>query len=221
MVAMMPMLMMLSGAASFAPTTTRSAASLGLRRSPPPFLVEASAETSATSSVEEDTKGIFTLETKNDGWDDVRGVVVRAKKDRSKALEEIKGKYGPPLKTASRWAKVLTEEITGADLSLPTAAPKMAAPKIAVPKVDVPSVDGASIQKAALSQLTAILDVQAARRKAEQEQKQEEAAKIAKKTAAAAQVSPVGAANVGLLLGVPLITLLAILSVTFGGVPFN
>jgi len=216
----MPMLVMLSGAASFAPTTTKSAASLGLRRSPPPFLVEASAEASTTSSVD-DTKGIFTLETKNDGWDDVRGVVVRAKKDRSKALEEIKGKYGPPLKTASRWAKVLTEEITGADLSLPTVAPKIAAPKIAAPKVAMPSVDGASIQKAALSRFTALLDVQAARRKAEQEQEQEEAAKIAKKTAAAAQVSPVGAANVGLLLGVPLITLLAIISITFGDVPFS
>lgn len=62
---------------------------------------------------------LFTLEEQNDGFDDVRASLIAAKKDRAKALDAVKEKYGPAFKTASRWAKVITEEVAGVDLKAP------------------------------------------------------------------------------------------------------
>ena len=106
---------------------------------------------------------LFTLEEQNDGFDDVRASITAAKKDRAKALDTVKEKYGPAFKTASRWAKVLTEEVAGVELQ----APDLKAPDLKVPKIDVGKVVPTNSAKDALF---GFLD-SAAERKAAEKQK--------------------------------------------------
>ena len=51
---------------------------------------------------------LFTLEEREDGWDDVRQNIKEGIKQREKPLQEIRDMY---IKPAQRWAKVLSEEI--------------------------------------------------------------------------------------------------------------
>ena len=59
----------------------------------------------------EDAPTIFTMEKRGDGWDDVRDAILDAKKERVKAVETIKEKYGPGFSSAARWARVIAEEV--------------------------------------------------------------------------------------------------------------
>ena len=67
---------------------------------------------------------IFTLQERDDGWDDVRSSIKKQIKDRQQPYEDIKRDYLEPtaamLKTAGRWTKVLAEEVSGIELKPPT-----------------------------------------------------------------------------------------------------
>ena len=65
---------------------------------------------------------VWSLEESGDGWDDVRAAVIEAKKERVKALDTIKEKYGPGVSAAAKWAKVIAGEVGGA---LPTEGIKL------------------------------------------------------------------------------------------------
>lgn len=85
---------------------------------------------------------LFTLEEQNDGFDDVRQAVIAAKKDRSKALGVVKEKYGPAWQTASRWTKVIADEVGGVELQAPDLkAPGLKVPRMKVPELKVPKLD--------------------------------------------------------------------------------
>ena len=68
---------------------------------------------------------VWSLEESGDGWDDVRAAVIEAKKERVKALDTIKEKYGPGVSAAAKWAKVIAGEVGGA---LPTEGIKLDKP---------------------------------------------------------------------------------------------
>ena len=159
------------------PSALRPAA---LARRAPAFSMSEAEEASAAAP---DT--IFTLQTKGDGWDDVRKAIIDGKKERAPTLDKMKEKYGPGLRTAGRWAKVLATEVAGVELS----APKLEAPKldgIKAPKLSVPKLDGVvvptSLKEAGKNALFGALDAAAARKQAAKaaEAKAEEAARAAK-----------------------------------------
>ena len=112
--------------------------------------------------------------------------IIDGKKERAPTLDKMKEKYGPGLRTAGRWAKVLATEVAGVELS----APKLEAPKldgIKAPKLSVPKLDGVvvptSIKEAGKNALFGALDAAAARKqaaKAAEAAKAEEAARAAK-----------------------------------------
>ena len=112
---------------------------------------------------------LFTLEEQNDGFDDVRASIIAAKKDRAKALDMVKEKYGPGFKTASSWAKVLTTEVAGVELQ----APDLKAPDLKMPKIDivVPKIDVGKVvpAKGAKDALFGFLDGAAERKAAEKQ----------------------------------------------------
>jgi hypothetical protein len=77
---------------------------------------------SENTPAEPDT--IFTMQERQDGWDDVRSSIKKQIKDRRQAYDAIAENYVAPtaatLKTAGRWAKVLAEEASGVELKAPT-----------------------------------------------------------------------------------------------------
>ena len=76
---------------------------------------------------------LFTLEERDDGWNDVRQAIKTAKKDRLKAYNEINDMYIDP---AKRWSKVIADEISelrsgdapSAEVKPPPAAPIFSRP---------------------------------------------------------------------------------------------
>merc|ERR1719331_926990 len=107
---------------------------------------------------------VFTLEEgQGDGWDDVRRGVIEAKKERVKAVEQIKEKYGPGLATAGRWAKVLTDEVV-----------KVSPPDLSGVKVPGIKLEG----KSAKSAVFGFLDVAAANKAAQKAKQAEQEARL-------------------------------------------
>ena len=71
----------------------------------------ASAETTEAAeppAAEEAADTVFTLSPRDDGWDDLRGAIVTARKERSGAWEQLQKQYVRPV---SRVAKVVVEEV--------------------------------------------------------------------------------------------------------------
>jgi len=99
---------------------------------------------------------IFTMEERDDGWDDVRRGVIEAKQERVKAVEQLKEKYGPGLASAGRWAKVITEEVV-----------KVSPPDLS--GVKGIKLEGKSVGELAKSAVFGFLDVAAANKAAQKE----------------------------------------------------
>merc|ERR1719331_3627488 len=111
---------------------------------------------------------VFTLEEgQGDGWDDVRRGVIEAKKERVKAVEQLKEKYGPGLASAGRWAKVITEEVV-----------KVSPPDLSGVKVPGIKLEGKSVGELAKSAVFGFLDVAAANKAAQKAKQAEQEARL-------------------------------------------
>ena len=142
---------------------------------------------------------IFTLEERDDGWDDVRQSIKEAKKQRQQPWEDINRDYIGP---TTRWAKVIAEEVGG--LAKGVSGVELKAPDLKAPELSADPL------KVGLSVLDSIGDRRQAAKEAEAKKKADAKAKAMAK-AKPAEVSPTNAlgsaANLGLLLGVPVATL--------------
>jgi len=164
----------------------------------------------------------FSLQDQDDGWDDVREAIRFAKKDRAKAWKQLGEYVGPRVKTASdtaatasRWAKVLADEVDVPALP-------------AVPNLDLSSpLDGigngikaasssANLKDKAFAFGGVLLDAAVAKKEAERKKDRAIVEAKAEKEREQKSVSTAGAANVALLLGVPVITLAGIAALTLG-----
>ena len=92
----------------------------------------------------EDSKAsdIFTLQERDDGWDDVRGSIKLAIKDRTKGWNELKDNYVAP---AARWSKAIANVTaeTASDLNIPQIdASEINVPKLDVSGLSIPKLDG-------------------------------------------------------------------------------
>jgi len=107
---------------------------------------------------------IFTLEERKDGWDDVRGALKDAAKDREKPWQEVKEQYISPV---SRWASVLADELRpGGGAAADTAdkpqrtAAKQPEQRAVAKKAEAATepMDKKAIVKSALATLSSVLD---------------------------------------------------------------
>merc|ERR1740124_786321 len=112
---------------------------------------------------------VFTLEESGDGWDDVRRGVIDAKKERSKAVDELKTKYGPGLASAGRWAKVITNEVV-------KVAPKVSPPDLS--GVKGIKLEGKSVGEVAKNAVFGFLDAAAANKSAQKEKQAKQEQKL-------------------------------------------
>ena len=105
-----------------APAFSIGSAPTGLRMSP--LAVSMQQQPLEEEEAPSSAKAIFTLEERGDGWDDVRGWVVDAKKDRAKAWDELSGSVknvnSEYIQPTARLTKVLVEE---AGVVVPTFRP--------------------------------------------------------------------------------------------------
>ena len=127
-----------------------------------------------------DATEIFTLQDREDGWDDVRGSIKDAIKDREKPIALVREKYVEP---AKRWSKAFAE-VTAETLDevgitsgsvVPTNLPNLKAP--ALPTLSAPALDKKSITKSAIGSLAGVLDAAGDARQAKKQ-----SAKPVKKT---------------------------------------
>jgi len=114
---------------------------------------------------------VWSLEESGDGWDDVRAAVIEAKKERVKALDTIKEKYGPGVSAAAKWAKVIAGEVGGA---LPTEGIKLDKGI----KLDIKAPEGKSVKEVAKNAVFSLLDAAAERKRAEKAKQQQLADKL-------------------------------------------
>merc|ERR1719310_2511988 len=105
---------------------------------------------------------IFTLEERKDGWDDVRGSIKGAIKDRQGAVEALNEWNANYVKPAARWAKVLAEELPLPSVEMPsvdipsklTAAPSAPAPSVV--EASTPAAPKPSLKNRLLGVTTAV-----------------------------------------------------------------
>ena len=94
-------------------------------------LLDATSEAEVAACMEKAPSGtMFTMDERDDGWNDVRAALQAAKKDRAKGVDDLKtwvDKNSGGVKSATRWAKVLGEEFLETAGVLPE-APKAAPP---------------------------------------------------------------------------------------------
>lgn len=190
--------------------------SLALRTDPLCMLADApEGEEEKTAAPET----IFTLQDRDDGWDDVRGSIKAAIKDREKPYQDIKENYVKPaaatVATAARWAKVLAEELPGVGTGIAVAGDSVKAVgqaagtgiKAAGSGLAARGKGSVSLQKSVtkstIGLVGSVADAAAARRKAAK-------AKVMSKAKPKAAVSPAAGANLALLTGVPFITLVLV-----------
>lgn len=176
-------------------------------------LAEATTEDEAAACMETaDPQTIFSLQDRDDGWNDVRAKIKAAIKDREKPYNDIKDNYIAPasenLKKAGKWAKVLAEEVPGvaiatkaaASAASSTAASAVSNAKLKAPTLKAPTVETKPLKDVAIGGLASILDAAAASRQAE----------LAKKATPAPKKSepaPAAALTIFLVAGVPVVTL--------------
>ena len=139
-----------------------------------------------------------------------RQSIIKAKKEREPAVEELKKWNEKYLVPAAKWTKVIVEEVAGTELSAPDvpklSAPKLSAPKLSAPKLPTTKLDKKIVTKNAVSSVAGVVD------KLPKKKPKSRSPKKATKSPA-----PEAAANVFLLLGVPGLTLLAL---AYVGLPY-
>ena len=139
-----------------------------------------------------------------------RQSIIKAKKEREPAVEELKKWNDKYLVPAAKWTKVIVEEVAGTELSAPDvpklSAPKLSAPKLSAPKLPTTKLDKKKVTKKAVSSVAGVID------KLPKKKPKSRSPKKATKSPA-----PEAAANVFLLLGVPGLTLLGL---AYVGLPY-
>jgi len=139
-----------------------------------------------------------------------RQSIIKAKKEREPAVEELKKWNEKYLVPAAKWTKVIVEEVAGTELSAPDvpklSAPKLSAPKLSAPKLPTTKLDKKKVTKKAVSSVAGVID------KLPKKKPKSRSPKKATKSPA-----PEAAANVFLLLGVPGLTLLGL---AYVGLPY-
>lgn len=139
-----------------------------------------------------------------------RREIIKAKKERAPAIDELKRWNDDYLAPAARWTKVIAEEITGAELTAPkldVSAPKLSAPKLSAPKLSAPNlsvpkaknVDKKAVTKSAVKSVAKVVGGLPAKKKVS-----------TKKKGSGKKPAPAAVGNVFLLLGVPALSLLAV-----------
>jgi hypothetical protein len=163
----------------------------------------AEAATASNTTTEELPDSIFTLQERDDGWDDVRASIKAARDDRKDAWDLINQEY---VKPAARWSKVLAEEFLPSEV--PQELPALQLPKIELPKPGE-AAPKLSTKEVAIATTASVLDAVAAARQTKPPATKKKAPPKTSKTKSMPPktVSPAGAASVGLLLGVPGLTL--------------
>ena len=134
-----------------------------------------------------------------------RQSIIKAKKEREPAVEELKKWNEKYLVPAAKWTKVIVEEVAGTELSAPD-VPKLSAPKLSAPKLPTTKLDKKKVTKKAVSSVAGVID------KLPKKKPKSRSPKKATKSPA-----PEAAANVFLLLGVPGLTLLGL---AYVGLPY-
>ena len=139
-----------------------------------------------------------------------RREIIKAKKERAPAIDELKRWNDDYLAPAARWTKVIAEEITGAELTAPkldVSAPKLSAPKLSAPKLSAPNlsvpkakkVDKKAVTKSAVKSVAKVVGGLPVKKKVS-----------TKKKGSGKKPAPAAVGNVFLLLGVPALSLLAV-----------
>ena len=144
-----------------------------------------------------------------------RREIIKAKKERAPAIDELKRWNDDYLAPAARWTKVIAEEITGAELTAPKldvsapklSAPKLSAPKLSAPKLSAPNlsvpkakkVDKKAVTKSAVKSVAKVVGGLPVKKKVS-----------TKKKGSGKKPAPAAVGNVFLLLGVPALSLLAV-----------
>ena len=195
-----------------------------LRRSPAPLMsVEESAVSEEMPVAEMDgkvvpTKTIFTMQDRDDGWNDVREGIREEIKQRERPLKDVQENYVQPV---AKWSKVLWEEFGPELPDLPDLSDLAAASN----KEKLPPAKniGETLARAA----TPFLDVAVAKREREQaealakiEAAKEAERKIAAKrnpVAAAAGGAAAGASGLALI-AVPVTTLAVLYALSTGAI---
>jgi len=180
------------------------------------FASEPSPAAEAEATAEEQPDTIFTLEDRQDGWDDVRNSIKTGIKERAGGVEGLNAwseKYVAPV---GRWAKVLADELPvelpSVDLpkpSLPSAeALKTAAkaPAAAFSPPATPAAPAATLKDRALGLTTTLLDAAAKQRQAAAKEAPD-AAPVKAKKEVSVQAATVASGNVLLLACIPIGTL--------------
>lgn len=88
---------------------------------------------------------IFTLQEREDGWDDVRSGIKAAIKDRQKPYNQIMEEYVEPAKYYGRFAAVVVEDLVNATgVVMPTAGLTSGGlPSVSLPEVSLPTKESA------------------------------------------------------------------------------
>jgi len=170
---------------------------------------------------------IFTLEDRDDGWDDVRNTIKTARKERIGAWEEIQRDY---VKPTAAWTKVITSEIkeivvdkrpmldvdgvvTPTKQSAAPSPPPLFAsrpsppPPPAAPRQATAKAPKASFADQLMGSVASALD------KAPKKQQQQAKATPPPKASKAVDIKSgtIATANIALLAGIPVATLIGII----------
>ena len=168
-------------------------------------------EPAATDEAEvavEEPESIFTLQDREDGWNDLRGAIKTFKKEREKPWKAIKEDYIEP---TARWTnaikEVTLETLEEADIELPS----LEAPTIDLKKIDLKGVvtptapTREQVIKSSINTLNGALDAAASRK---QKAAEKAAAKAApKKAARPLKATAAEAVNFSTFLGLPAVVL--------------
>lgn len=188
----------------------------------------ASARVSAVGMSEDsEPETIFTLQERADGWDDVRNSIKQAKKDRSGAWEDIQRDY---LKPTAAWTKVITTEIKEIVVdkrdvldmqgvvtpTKPPAAPSPSPPPLfssrAAPAPTAPPKEQpASFANQLMGSVASVLDTAVTTKQKQQQKAKPPPAPARATKPIEAKSGAVATANVALVYGLPLATLVGAL----------
>jgi len=167
-------------------------------RRAPAVVAAASADEEVATQPQPEPETIFTLQEREDGWNDVRGAIKTGIKERTKPWQDINRDYVTPVR---KWSAAIAEVTAETVVNVPNISSFSG---VVVPTGGVPGPPQFS-KEGAIEALGGLLDAAADAREAK-------AAKAAPAPLPAPKVdkSVESGANFVLLLGVPAVTLLVI-----------
>jgi len=181
--------------------------------------VDEEAKPEQKADPEQDRSTIFTMQDRDDGWNDVRGAIRKEIKDREKAWQQLSeytaGVNDAYIKPTVRMSKVLVDEvvevlpasnISAPDLKISAPDLKISAPDLKISARDLKILDGEGLKQAGAAAGLGLLDSLAARKQTAKKPTKAPVKPPAKAPAKSPDVVP-AAFSVGMLLGVPAVTL--------------